>query len=135
MSFITGTYELLSDTEDPTYDKYLKVTGVSDADRESWAMVRPKLEISLSGDQYTIKTLSELKNMEFSFRLGKEFEEVLPDNRMSAITFVSPKDNQLVQVQKMSGVQAQITREFSADGMTEILTAGGVTAIRKYKRV
>lgn len=44
-------------------------------------MVKPSIEISEAGGKYTLKTLSELKNMEITFELGKEFDETSADNR------------------------------------------------------
>lgn len=43
----------------------------------------PTLEISLAAGVWTIKTLSAFKNTEISFVPGKEFLEVIEDERKS----------------------------------------------------
>jgi hypothetical protein len=97
-------------------------------------MVKPAVQIIEAGGKYTIKTTSELKNMEISFELGKEFDEPTADNRTAKTTFT--KDgNKLVQVQKLGGKTATTVREFTADGMNATFSAGGASAVRKYKRV
>lgn len=84
---IPGKYELLSDPNCKEWDTYLKAVGVSDAHREAGAMVKPKLEIIESGGKIVMKTTSELKNMEISFELGKEFDETTADNRQCKVKF------------------------------------------------
>jgi len=59
--------------------------GVSEAHREAGAMVKPSIEIAEAGGKYNFKTLSELKNMEINFELGKEFDEVTADNRTAKV--------------------------------------------------
>lgn len=134
MSNIPGKYELLSDPEDRVFDEYQIAMGVSDANREALAMVRPSIEISESGGGYTFKTLSELKNTAISFTLGKEFAEQTWDGRTAATVFTIEGDK-LVQVQKVGGNEAKIVREFSAGGLTETYSTQGTTSLRKYKRV
>jgi len=132
---IVGKYELLSDPEDPVWDSYLTAVGVSDAHREAGAMVRPSIEISEAGGKYTLKTLSELKNMEINFEIGKEFDETTADNRVCKTVFTKEGSNKLVQVQQGDGIKSQTVRVFTADGMTATFSAAGITAERKYKRV
>src|SRR5699024_10012870 len=42
---------------------------------------KPTIEITLDGDEYTIKTITTLKTTEIKFKLGEEFEE----NRMDGV--------------------------------------------------
>ncbi|XP_021960110.1 fatty acid-binding protein, liver [Folsomia candida] len=132
---IIGKYDLISDPNDAEWDTYLKTVGVSDAHREAGAMVKPSIEISEAGGKYTLKTLSELKNMEISFELGKEFDETTADNRQCKTIFTKEGTSKLIQVQQLDGKKSQTVREFTAGGMNAVFSAEGVSATRKYKRV
>lgn len=50
-------------------------------------MVRPSVEISEAGGKYTMKTLSELKNVEMTFTPGQEFDESTADNRQCKVWY------------------------------------------------
>lgn len=52
-------------------------------------MVKPSIEISEAGGKYTIKTLSELKNVETTFTPGQEFGETTADNRQCKVLRMS----------------------------------------------
>jgi len=48
-------------------------------------MVKPSVEFVEAGGKIIMKTTSELKNMEISFELGKEFDEATADNRTAKV--------------------------------------------------
>ncbi len=121
---IAGKYELLSDPNDKAYDGFLQAAGVSDAHREAWSMVRPSVEITGAGDQWCMKTLSELRNEEALFTSGVEtptqFFEV-----DTVSVFTVQASNKLLQTFTAFGKETRIVSEFSADGMTSTHASQG----------
>lgn len=79
----------------------------------------PTVEVSVSGDTYTIKTLSTLKNSEITFQLGVEFEEDRADGKRVKTVVTADGATKLVQVQK-GDKEVTIVREFSDDGLTVV---------------
>ncbi|MFH9118366.1 lipocalin/fatty-acid binding family protein [Streptomyces globisporus] len=137
MSSLAGKYELLSDPADRAWDDFLIAVGVSDAHREALMMVKPTVEITVADGTWTLKILSELADQESVFTLGEKVTTRLdganPDGGTSV--FTQPADNKLVESFTVGGIQGQVTRDFSADGLTTTFAGGGQVAVRKYKRV
>ena len=63
------------------FDEFLKALGVGFILRNLAKTSKPTIEITLDGDEYTIKTITTLKTTEIKFKLGEEFEE----NRMDGV--------------------------------------------------
>lgn len=97
-------------------------------------MVRPTVELSLSGDGYTLKVLSALMNSDTSFVPAQEFNETLQDDWAFATTFIV-EGSKLVQRQKNARQEITIERELAPDGVTAVCYTPGKAAVRKYKRV
>jgi len=49
---------------------------------------KPVVEITLDGDEYTMKTKTALKNTEITFKLGVEFEEETADGRRAKVRYL-----------------------------------------------
>ncbi|WP_327303986.1 lipocalin/fatty-acid binding family protein [Streptomyces sp. NBC_01298] len=132
---IAGKYDLLSDPSDKFYDEFLQAAGVSEAHREAWNMIRPSMEIIRSeGDQWLIKTTSELSNEETLFTSGVE----TPTQFFGADTdsvFTVEGSTKIVHKFTAGGKESQIVYEFAPDGMTSTHASQGKAAVRKYKRV
>ena len=62
-------------------------------------MASATVDISVDGDNWTIKTTSTFKNSELKFKLGEEFDEERQDGVKVKSTFTL-EDNVLTQVQK-----------------------------------
>ncbi|MGK5556515.1 lipocalin/fatty-acid binding family protein [Actinomadura kijaniata] len=136
MASIVGKYALLSDPQDPVWDQFLRAAGVSQADREAGAMVRPSVEFSGAGDTWSMKTESDLARVETSFALGAQITMQIALNTEAVSVFTMDNEQKLVQVfTTTNGTKGQVVYEFHADGLTATHTLGGVTAVRKYKRV
>lgn len=93
----------------------------------------PTVEVTVNGDQYTIKQMSTLKNTEITFKLDEEFEEDRADGKKVKTSVRKESDTKLVQVQK-GDKEVTIVREFSDEGLTVTATVNGVTSVRFYKR-
>ena len=94
-------------------------TGVSFVTRNLAKTATPTVEVSVNGDQYTIKNLSTLKNTEITFTLGVEFEEDRADGKKVKTVVTKDSDTKLTQVQK-GDKEVTIVREFSDDALTVV---------------
>uniref|UniRef100_A0A452R1W8 Fatty acid binding protein 9 n=1 Tax=Ursus americanus TaxID=9643 RepID=A0A452R1W8_URSAM len=73
-----GTWKLVSSEN---FEEYMKQLGMSTAARNLAGLAKPRISISVNGDEVNIKTESSFKNTEISFKLGEEFDETTADNR------------------------------------------------------
>lgn len=85
MPSITGKYQhhRNEDIED-----YFIAVGVPFIARKMMAMSSPLMEIFLDGDSMTIKTVSMVRTVEHTFKLGEEYEEKMPDATIKSTTTV-----------------------------------------------
>uniref|UniRef100_G3WHK1 Peripheral myelin protein 2 n=1 Tax=Sarcophilus harrisii TaxID=9305 RepID=G3WHK1_SARHA len=77
-----GTWKLVSSEN---FEDYMKALGVGLATRKLAVMAKPHVTISMKNDVITIRTQSALNSSEISFKLGREFEEITPDNRKTKL--------------------------------------------------
>lgn len=126
-----GRYELVSSEN---YDEFLKAIKVGMVERTLQGKDKPALEISVSGERWTIKRLSTFRNTEFSFIPGEVFDEVLPDGRIFRSS-VSVDGNRLIHRQNLGDVEAVTVSVFGPTEMKQTYTSGVVTAVRVFKRV
>ena len=129
MSF-EGKYKLKSSEH---FDEYMKAVGVGMVTRKMANAATPVVEITINGDEYTLKTVTSFKTTEIKFKLGTEFEEKTADGRTVKTTFTKDGDK-LIQVQK-GEVDSTLTREFTPTEMKMTLVAKDVTCTRNYDRV
>ncbi|KAK3603280.1 hypothetical protein CHS0354_007611 [Potamilus streckersoni] len=106
--------------------------GVGLVTRKLANMTKPVTEISILGDQWTIKTITPIKTVEATFKLGTEFDEVTLDGRKVKTT-VTLEGQKLTCYQK-GDPDSILVREFIDNKMILWLTAKGVTCKRIYKR-
>lgn len=96
--------------------------------------VTPTVDLSKSGDEYTLTTSSTFKTTTIKFKLGEEFEEETADGRKVKTKITQQGDNKFVQEQ-YGDKPTTIVREFSADSLTTTLTIGDVKCVRFYKAI
>ncbi|CAH1800879.1 unnamed protein product [Owenia fusiformis] len=131
MAKLQGKWRL--DSSD-NFDEYMKAVGVGMVMRKLGGATKPNQEISQDGDEWSIKTLSTVKNTEVKFKLGEAFDETTADGRKVKTTITAEGDTKLVQDQK-GDPDSVLTRELTDDStMTMSCVAKGVTATRVYKR-
>ena len=53
--------------------------------RKMMAMSSPLMEITLNGEEMTIKNSSLLRTVEMKFKLGEEYEEKMPNTTIKVI--------------------------------------------------
>ncbi|KAJ8871363.1 hypothetical protein PR048_027680 [Dryococelus australis] len=83
--------------------------------------VTTTIELTKSGDTYTLLTTSTFKNTTISFKIGEEFEEETADGRKVKST-IAIEGNKLIQSQK-GDKNSVIAREFSADEVKAVSVA------------
>nr|WBV73483.1 allergen [Blomia tropicalis] len=128
---LNGSYKL--DKSD-NFDAFLKELGLNFVTRNLAKTASPTVEVSVDGDNYTIKSTSTFKNTEVKFKIGEEFEEDRADGKKVSTTVNKESDTKLVQVQK-GEKEVTIVREFSDEGLTVTATVNGVSSVRFYKRL
>ncbi|CAG2171171.1 unnamed protein product [Oppiella nova] len=93
--------------------------------------VTQHLEISKSGNVYTIKTVSPNQTREIQFELGKEFDaQTLTGAKPSVVVL---EGNRLIQTVKGER-EITIVREFNGNELRVTTTSGPVVAVRTYTR-
>ena len=85
------------------------------------ASVSPVVEITLDGDEYTMKTTSTFKSSEIKFKPGVEFDEETPDGR-KVKTVITVDGDKMSQIQK-GDKDTIIEREFTPTEMKAVSAA------------
>ncbi|XP_028165345.1 fatty acid-binding protein-like [Ostrinia nubilalis] len=67
-------------------DEYFIAVGVPFMGRKMMAMSSPLMEITLDGETMTIKTSSLIRTVQYSFKLGEEYEETMPNSVIKSVT-------------------------------------------------
>ncbi|KAJ7338953.1 hypothetical protein JRQ81_012855 [Phrynocephalus forsythii] len=126
-----GSWKL---TSSENFDDYMKELGVGLATRKLGNLTKPKIIISMKGDEITIRTESPFKKTQITFKLGQEFQETTADNRKTK-TVVTLDKGALLQVQKWNGKETTIRRKLVDGKMVVECTMKGVTCTRVYEKI
>lgn len=129
---IEGKYEL---TKSENFEEYMKALGVGMVMRKMAAASTPVTEITKTGDDWNIKTVTTFKTTEIKFQLDKEFPETTADGRECQSKISMDGANTLVHTQTCKGQTFKILREFTDNEMKMTLEAPDVTCIRTYKKL
>lgn len=94
------------------------------------------MEITKSGDTYNVKTKTALRNSEFSFVPGVEFEEHRQDDVKVKSLIKADGDNKWIHTQTPSEGDKVVTivRTFDKDGVNVVASVLGVSSERYYAR-
>ncbi|XP_019729732.1 fatty acid-binding protein, heart [Hippocampus comes] len=125
-----GTWNLKSSDN---FDEYMKQLGVGFAIRKVGNLTKPTTIISMEGDTVTVKTQSNIKNTELSFKLGEEFDETTADGR-KVKSVVTIDNGKMVHIQRWDGKETSLVREVNGNALTLTLTVGTVVCTRNYER-
>jgi len=121
----------LEDSEN--FDEYMKALDVSFMLRKMGASAKPNMVILRDGDTYTIRTES-VKNSEFAFKFGVEFDEVTADGRKAKSKITKDNDRKWTHVQT-AAIPSTMIREL-VDDNTILVTClcKDFVCKRTYKR-
>ncbi|KAM6456633.1 myelin P2 protein-like [Liasis olivaceus] len=126
-----GSWKLISSEN---FDDYMKELGVGLATRKLGNLAKPKVIISMKGDEITVKTESVFKNTQIAFKLGQEFQETTADGRKTR-TLVTLEKGALVQVQKWNGKESTIRRKLVDGRMVVECIMKGTMCTRVYEKM
>ncbi|KAK3587230.1 hypothetical protein CHS0354_030417 [Potamilus streckersoni] len=131
MSALIGKWDFVSYEN---LDAYMSATGVSEEHQKVARASKPILDISNSGDSWTIKTTVGDKIKDTTFVPGVEFESVALTGQALKCT-VAIEGNKMIETQKAGGVEIIITREVSGDDeLVSVMSVKGVNATIRFKR-
>ncbi|KAJ0180694.1 hypothetical protein K1T71_004098 [Dendrolimus kikuchii] len=85
MPSISGKYQHY---KNENIEDYFTAVGVPFMGRKMMSMSSPLMEIILNGDTMTIKNTSLLRTVEYTFKLGEEYEEKMPNTTIKSITTI-----------------------------------------------
>jgi len=112
------------------FEAYLVAVGVS-ADLVKLAgTVTPTVTVSVSGDTWTLKSESSVKNSEIQFKLGQEFSETTADGRTMQTT-ITLDGGKLIQ-QQNGAIPSTIIREVIGGKLVVTCKAKDVVSVRNY---
>nr|P41509.2 RecName: Full=Fatty acid-binding protein, muscle; AltName: Full=M-FABP [Locusta migratoria]AAB30739.1 M-FABP [Locusta migratoria]2FLJ_A Chain A, Fatty acid-binding protein [Locusta migratoria] len=123
-------YKLDSQTN---FEEYMKAIGVGAIERKAGLALSPVIELEvLDGDKFKLTSKTAIKNTEFTFKLGEEFDEDTLDGRKVKSIITQDGPNKLVHEQK-GDHPTIIIREFSKEQCVITIKLGDLVATRIYK--
>ncbi|XP_021938043.1 fatty acid-binding protein, adipocyte-like [Zootermopsis nevadensis] len=131
---ITGKYQL---EKNENLDGYFKAIGVPYVARKMMAASTPVVEISCKDEIWTVKTSTLIRTTVLNFKVGEEYDEVMPSGEVLKNT-TTLEDDELRTISKIpDGSQTSRSYSFSDTGMLLTLTheKSGQTAKRHFKRL
>ncbi|OQV13130.1 putative Retinitis pigmentosa 9 protein-like protein [Hypsibius exemplaris] len=129
---VAGKYEFVSGEN---FESYLKATGLSDEHVEIGKQLKPTIEISQNGEEWTLDIQTEVMTKKVTFKLGTEFSETTPSGK-TVKSIIRKEGDKLVQTQTFeNGFKPTIDLEFSDSGLTMTYTWPAGKTVRNYKRV
>ncbi|RVE48590.1 hypothetical protein evm_006779 [Chilo suppressalis] len=91
MATIAGKYKHY---KNENVDDYFIAVGVPYMGRKMMSMSSPEMEITINGETMTIKNASLLRTVEYTFKLGEEYEENMPNTVIKSVTTII-NDNEM----------------------------------------
>merc|ERR1712243_143971 len=113
----------------------MSALNVGFALRKMAATASPTTELTVDGDNLSIKTQTTFKTTVINFKLGEEFEEETADGRKVKSTITKEGNNKLIHKQVGDKKNTTLVREFTNDKMTMTLTVDDIVCTRIYKKL
>ncbi|KAF9421913.1 hypothetical protein HW555_002353 [Spodoptera exigua] len=132
---IAGKYQHYKNED---IDDYFSAVGVPYMGRKMMSMSSPMMEISVDGDQMTIKNVSLMRTVENKFKLGEEYIENMPNAKIRSVTTkVDDKKIETKSVVEDTGAACGRLYEFTDDECVITLTheKAATPAKRYFRRV
>lgn len=112
------------------------IAGMGIIKRKLLQSTSPVITITKNGDEWLIQMKTALKNIEYKFRMGEEFDGTnLNDARVK--TIITEDGNKWTQVQTRldNGQVVTTVREFGEKQFTATMAVENVTAVRTFERL
>ncbi|XP_062590150.1 fatty acid-binding protein, adipocyte-like [Saccostrea cucullata] len=114
-------------------ENYMEASGVPENLREIARKNQPNMEISNSGDTWTIKTVVGEKMKDSTFKLGEEFDSVSLTGQPLKCT-VTLNGEEMTETQKAGDIVVTITRKIENNQLLSTMTINGVSAVVKFQK-
>ncbi|KFU91864.1 Fatty acid-binding protein, liver [Chaetura pelagica] len=126
MSF-NGTWQVYDQNN---VEEFMKALGFSDDVIKVGKDVKPVIEIQQKGDNFVVTSKTPKKSVTNSFTLGKEADITTMDGRKLKCTVNMVNGKLVCKSEKFSHEQ-----EVKGSEMVETMTFGGVTLVRRSKKI
>lgn len=126
----TGHYRMYSSI---SFDEFLKVLGIGYFQRLAATKTTPDYIITKKDDFYTLRTKTALSDNSITFQNGVEFKEDRLDG--AKLRTVINIDGQKWTQKQFGKPEVTIVREWKDNDIITTSMAGGVTSVRKYRKV
>ncbi|XP_028837149.1 fatty acid-binding protein 10-A, liver basic [Denticeps clupeoides] len=123
----SGTWQVYTQEN---YEDFLRAISLPEDVIKMAKDVKPVTEIKQTGNDFVITSKTPRQSVTNSFTIGKEAEITTMDGKKLKCTVRMEGGKLVCQTEKFSHVQ-----EISAGEMVETMTVGGVTMIRRSKKV
>nr|XP_033340868.1 fatty acid-binding protein homolog 9-like [Megalopta genalis] len=131
---IVGRYQYVSNEN---FDEFVKMLGHKDLAAPLLSS-KPIVEISQSGDHWTVVVNSDEKSSSTTFKLNETYDEKLPsfDHKFPSIA-TQEGDKLKIVTTVTDGLDITRIYEFTETGMRVVVSSNmvDVTAVRTYKRL
>ncbi|KAL4223535.1 hypothetical protein ACF0H5_017006 [Mactra antiquata] len=114
-------------------DGYMDAAAIPEQLRAMAKNSKPVMEISNSGNSWTLKTTVSDKVKDTTFNIGEEFDSMSLAGQPLKCT-VAMEGDKMVETQKQGDITIVITREVAGDQLISKMTVGGQTATITFKK-
>ncbi|CAF0910583.1 unnamed protein product [Didymodactylos carnosus] len=129
---LKGTWDYVDGKD---FDKYMSEIGVSFLMRQTAKLITPRIIISEVNGRWTVRSETHIKNVQYDFIPGEEFDETTPDGREVKSLIKFENGRWIHSSRDKKGKESVVTRYVDEAGLHQvILTCGDVRATRVYKR-
>ncbi|NWX50090.1 FABPL protein, partial [Steatornis caripensis] len=122
-----GTWQVYAQEN---YEEFLKVLALPDDLIKAAKDIKPIVEIQQKGNDFVVTSKTPKQSVTNSFTLGKEADITTMDGRKLKCTVNMVNDKLVCKSEKFCHEQ-----EIKGSEMVETMTFGGVTLVRRSKRV
>lgn len=130
MAGLVGKWSFVSSDN---MENYMEASGVPENLREIARKNQPNMEISNSGDSWTIKTVVGEKVKDSTFKIGEEFDSVSLTGQPLKCT-VALNGEEMTETQKAGDIVVTITRKIENGQLLSTMTINGVSAVIKFQK-
>jgi len=136
MASLVGNYQHV---KNENLDEYFKAVGVPYIPRKMMSMTSPRLEILKSeDDKWTIRTITMMRTIELTFKIGEEFEETMPAG-VTLKNVASLEEDGSIIIKSEGPNNTKVTRKYELQDDQIILTMtheeSGQVAKRYFKKI
>ncbi|XP_046440918.1 fatty acid-binding protein-like [Daphnia pulex] len=135
MAELSGKFQL-SDADEDNFDKIMEAVGVSEEKRARGRSMRPTIQYSRNGDDYTMTYITgDGRELAHTFQLGVELDETTMDGRKVLSTYKRDGKNMIQHEKQENGLVIVYEREITGDELHVQISCGDLKAHRVFKKL